>query len=357
MRRSSKLGLLIVSVATLSISWIGVGGASPHLAPKVTGTAGQGSLKLQSGYGGKQIFCAPQPLSGTVTYRVSSGRPSIRAVIRHLPKGALVGINWANNDVRGYLIGTLRSDKRGDSIPGSERLFRPAESRGYNLVLTWPNTTPLATMWPCTSPAAATQQCERAIEAGSPITTASVESCLSGQLTLRHLCPSPSNTVFVILHGRTYVLSEWQKPVELPQQYGMGAITEACGGSPTFVVTPSSGLHNGEVVHVSVSGFPPGKARLSECASPSDANQLGCGPQPDRSRAHRKPRFVAADRPIRMTSMSASTLEVLDVLGSGPSFVPGENNRELIATLGALPRVQQVEAMATAHAEFARRRQ
>ena len=50
--------------------------------------------------------------------------------------------------------------------------------------------------------------------------------------------------------------------------------------TPTLVVTPSSSLHNGEVVHVSVSGFPPGKARLSECASPSDANQLGCGPQP-----------------------------------------------------------------------------
>ena len=307
MRRSSKLGLLIVSVATLSISWIGVGGASPHLAPKVTGTAGQGSLKLQSGYGGKQIFCAPQPLSGTVTYRVSSGHASIRAVIRHLPKGALVGINWANNDVRGYLIGTLRSDKRGDSIPGSERLFRPAESRGYNLVLTWPNTTTLATMWPCTSPAAATRQCERAIEAGSPITTASVESCLSGQLTLRHLCPSPSNTVFVILHGRTYVLSEWQKPVELPQQYGMGAITEACGGSPTFVVTPSSGLHNGDVVHVSVSGFPPGKARLSECASPSDANRLGCGPQP-------------ADQPFIVIegSSGSSSFTVSDHATNGP---------------------------------------
>lgn len=50
--------------------------------------------------------------------------------------------------------------------------------------------------------------------------------------------------------------------------------------TPKFEVTPSSGLHNGEVVHVSVSDFPPGKARLSECASPSDANQLGCGPQP-----------------------------------------------------------------------------
>jgi uncharacterized protein len=48
--------------------------------------------------------------------------------------------------------------------------------------------------------------------------------------------------------------------------------------------------------------------------------------------------------------------EVLDALGSGPSFVPGENNRQLLASLGALPRVQQVEVMATAHAGFAKRR-
>jgi uncharacterized protein len=49
--------------------------------------------------------------------------------------------------------------------------------------------------------------------------------------------------------------------------------------------------------------------------------------------------------------------EVLDALGSCPSFVPGEVNRELLAALGGLPRVQQVEAMAAAHAGFARRRQ
>jgi hypothetical protein len=38
-------------------------------------------------------------------------------------------------------------------------------------------------------------------------------------------------------------------------------------------------LHDGEVVHVSVSGFPPGKAFLSECASPADVSAEGCGAQ------------------------------------------------------------------------------
>ena len=47
--------------------------------------------------------------------------------------------------------------------------------------------------------------------------------------------------------------------------------------------------------------------------------------------------------------------EVFDALGSSPSFVPGHDNRPLLAALGALPRVQQVEAMAAAHAGFARR--
>jgi neocarzinostatin family protein len=44
-------------------------------------------------------------------------------------------------------------------------------------------------------------------------------------------------------------------------------------------VTPATGLHNGQTVQVTVSGFPPGKAHLSECASASDANPLGCGVQ------------------------------------------------------------------------------
>jgi hypothetical protein len=233
-RRSSKLGLLIVSGATLSISWTGVGGASTQNQPTAArATAGESSVPVQSAYGGHETFCARQPLSGTISYRVVSGRASIRAVIRQLPKRALVGINWANNAVRGYLIGTLRSDGRGDSIPGSERLFRPAESQGYNVVLTWPtNTHELATMWPCPSSAAATLQCARSIGSQAVVTVALLQSCLSGRLVVRHLCPPPSATLFVIWRGRTYVLSEGQKSRELPKQYGMGAITQACGPGP-----------------------------------------------------------------------------------------------------------------------------
>ncbi len=244
MRLSVKLGLLLVSVVALSATWNGVGGASLQIRLMTAKqSAGEASVPVQSGYEGNEVFCAPQPLKGTLTYRVSSRRASVRVAIRHLPRSTLVGIDWSNNAVRGYLIGTVRSDGGGDSIPGSERLFRPAEARGYKVVLTWPHHDPGATMWPCRSPAAATLQCERAMAAHLPLAAASLRACLSGELTVRHLCPPPSNTLFVIWHGLTYVLSDGRKPVELPRQYGMGAISHACGilGSPSQTST-SAGL-------------------------------------------------------------------------------------------------------------------
>ena len=47
--------------------------------------------------------------------------------------------------------------------------------------------------------------------------------------------------------------------------------------------------------------------------------------------------------------------EVLDALGSTPSFVPGEQVRDMLAMLGALPRSDQVAALSAAHAMFADR--
>jgi len=64
------------------------------------------------------------------------------------------------------------------------------------------------------------------------------------------------------------------------------------------------------------------------------------------------PEAVAAMPPAMAPGAVAE--EVLDALGSAPSFVPGESNRQGIAILGSLPRQQQVEAMAKAHAKFAK---
>ncbi len=241
MRLTLKLGLLLVSVVTLSATWNGGGASLQTGLMTAKPSVGESSVPVRSDYDGNEVFCAPQPLRGTLSYRVSSGRASVRVAIRHLPRSTLVGIEWSNNAVRGYLIGTARSDRSGDSIPGSERLFRPAEARGYKVVLTWRKNDSGATMWPCRSPAAATLQCQRAMAAHLPVAAASLEACLSGQLTVRHLCPPPSNTLFVLWHGLTYVLSDGQKPVELPRQYGMGTISHTCGiaGSPSQTSTPA----------------------------------------------------------------------------------------------------------------------
>ena len=69
-------------------------------------------------------------------------------------------------------------------------------------------------------------------------------------------------------------------------------------------------------------------------------------------RAMTPPEAIAAMPPAMSPADVAA--EVLDALGSGPSFVPGENNRQGIAILGSLPRQKQVEAMAAAHAKFAK---
>ena len=48
--------------------------------------------------------------------------------------------------------------------------------------------------------------------------------------------------------------------------------------NPTVTVTPSSNLVDGQQVRVTVTGFGQGgKFFLSECASPTDANDAGCG--------------------------------------------------------------------------------
>jgi short-subunit dehydrogenase len=70
-------------------------------------------------------------------------------------------------------------------------------------------------------------------------------------------------------------------------------------------------------------------------------------------RASMPPEVLAVTPPAMPPDLVVE--EVLDAIGSRPSFVPGQSNRELLAALGALPRLQQVEAMAAAHAGFAKR--
>jgi hypothetical protein len=136
-----------------------------------------------------------------------------------------------------------------------------------------------------TSKSSETARCLTVLVHHLKVTKSTISECNASSLRVTHVCPKGSSTIFVVRNERTYALRVGQKPIALATQYGMGAITEACGyttsGSNGLVlhVTPMTNLHNGEVVLVSVSGFPPGKAFLSECASAADVNVIGCGAQ------------------------------------------------------------------------------
>ncbi len=91
-------------------------------------------------------------------------------------------------------------------------------------------------------------------------------------------------------------------------------------------VTPNVSLHNGEVVQVIVSGFPAGKAYLSECASGEDVSGEGCGPQ-------------LAAQPFLVIEYGAGTgsFTVADQAASAPLSPPSAactNQCVLVATSG-----------------------
>jgi hypothetical protein len=69
--------------------------------------------------------------------------------------------------------------------------------------------------------------------------------------------------------------------------------------------------------------------------------------------ANMPPEVLAVTPPPMSPDVVAE--EVLDAIGSCPSFVPGQENRQRLAIFGGLPRSQQVEAMAAVHAGFAKR--
>jgi hypothetical protein len=147
----AKIGSLVALLAFGVSSFEGSASAS-HVSAEGR-SAKTSSISVQSGYDSNEAFCAEQPLSGGISYLVRSGRASLNVAVRGLPRRALIGVDWANNTVRGYLVGTLRTDARGVSISSSGKLYRTGETRGYRLVLTWPsNTHAIGNLWPCGPP-------------------------------------------------------------------------------------------------------------------------------------------------------------------------------------------------------------
>jgi len=154
MRLAVKVSPILTSLAIVAGSVTSSGATSAP--PKSTLSSHPSAISVQSGFGSDEKFCAQPPLRGAIQYQVKSGHATIDVAVRGLPRRALVGIDWANNTVRGYLVGDFHTDSRGVSKLDTAKLYRTGETRGYKLVLTWPNNTRVVgTLWPCGPPAIA----------------------------------------------------------------------------------------------------------------------------------------------------------------------------------------------------------
>jgi hypothetical protein len=110
---------------------------------------------------------------------------------------------------------------------------------------------------------------------------------------------------------------------------GPGHVGPSSGRPPAVAITSSTGLRDGQVIEVHVSGFGVGgKVYLSECGTASDANAAGCGQQ-------------LAAQPFLVTNAKGNgsgTFRVTTVAGTRPydkqGTVPCTNSCVLVATGG-----------------------
>ena len=121
--------------------------ATTGAAPKLPGAA----VSVQSEFGGNETFCADGPLIGTIGYDTSAGGARLDVGVGGLPPSSTVEVNWLNNPIRGYVIGDFATNSAGHSVALSTRMFRPGESRGYQIQLSSPNAqgTVLGILRPC----------------------------------------------------------------------------------------------------------------------------------------------------------------------------------------------------------------
>ncbi len=96
------------------------------------------TLPQESGFRGREDFCAGAPLSGHVLYDGTAGQllPSLLTVaISGLPHDSEVYVDWSNDHIRGYIIASFKTDSAGMPIPSSVGMGRPAKVRGVEMVL------------------------------------------------------------------------------------------------------------------------------------------------------------------------------------------------------------------------------
>ncbi|HWF16368.1 MAG TPA: hypothetical protein VG244_09330 [Acidimicrobiales bacterium] len=137
------MAALVATAGTAAV----LGGTSIHSAPSHNEflsplSSPEKSVSIadipEAGYRGVENFCASGPLSGHVFYSGTEGQlvPSVLTVaIAGLPPNVPVYVDWSNNDIRGYIIASFKTDPMGTPIPSSVIMGRLAEVRGVEMVL------------------------------------------------------------------------------------------------------------------------------------------------------------------------------------------------------------------------------
>jgi hypothetical protein len=111
-------------------------GNSIHQATTATTLMFHKTVPVQGEYGGRENFCAAAPLSGHILYDGTTGSAVLTLSVGGLPRNNLVGVNWSNNHIRGYLLATFETDSKGTARQASLHFFRPGEVRGVEMILT-----------------------------------------------------------------------------------------------------------------------------------------------------------------------------------------------------------------------------
>ncbi len=128
----------LLGVAVASMAGCGQPGSSGHLSTATTATTFHfhETVAVQGEYGGREDFCAAAPLTGHILYDGTTGSAVLTLSVGGLPRNTLVGVNWSNDHIRGYLIATFETGSKGRAGQSTLHFFRPGEVKGVELILT-----------------------------------------------------------------------------------------------------------------------------------------------------------------------------------------------------------------------------
>ena len=105
---------------------------SPFYAP-----TNSSPVPIESGFRGREDFCASEPLTGHVLYDGTMGHlvsGVLNVGVAGLPPNSIVYVDWSNNLIRGYIIASFKTNSVGQPIPSSMSMGRLAELRGVEII-------------------------------------------------------------------------------------------------------------------------------------------------------------------------------------------------------------------------------